>query len=84
MGGDQAAEADPRVLFHNLPLKFVMGWLWENAEARQSFVVSWHLLRDRSRGWGARESWRNVRGEVPRIGFVLPGMGSVQDISIVV
>ena len=62
LGGDQAADADPRVLFHNLPLKFVMGWLWENAEARQAFVVSWYLLRDRSRGWGASEWWRNVRG----------------------
>ena len=62
LGGDRAAEADPRVLFHNLPLKFLMGWLWENPEARQSFVVSWYALRDRSSGWGTKERWKNVRG----------------------
>ena len=62
LGGDQAAEADPRVLFHNLPLKFVMSLLWDNVENRQGFVVSWYALRERSSGWGSKEWWRNIRG----------------------
>ena len=62
VGGEQAAEADPRVLQHNPPLKFLLGWLWDHPEELQQFVVSWYDLRDRSRHWSLKERWRNIRG----------------------
>ena len=62
VGGEQAAEADPRVLMHNPPLKFLLGWLWDHPEERQQFVLSWHDLRAKSRQWSTKEWWKNIRG----------------------
>ena len=62
IGGERWRESDPRVLFHNLPLRFLMGWLWDNLDARQPFVSSWYSFRDKSIGWCSRKGWRNVRG----------------------
>ena len=75
LGGERAEDVDPRVLFHNLPLKFIMGWLWEHPEDRQPFVVSWHLLRDRAQGWSSKEWWRNVRGPLSAAWAHLSGAG---------
>ena len=62
LGGDKAAESDPRVLFHNMPLRFIMSYLWDVVGSRQEFVRAWYLLREKCDGMRSKKLWQNVRG----------------------
>ena len=76
LGGDQAADIDPRVLFHNVPLKFIMSFLWDVAGSRQEFVRSWFLLRERCAGLGAKQLWQRILGPISVAWAHLVDMGA--------
>ena len=62
LGGEGFADIDPKVLFHNMPLKYLLAKLWRHPEDRPGFVRAWNLLRSRFASRSLKWMWAQVRG----------------------